>query len=780
MRKLLLILLLFALPARAQLSPASSSTGTITTNGATCAVTNACIVLHMATSNVGYSVTVTGTWTGTLTVEQSGDNQTTWTSATTTTGNTLYTSALLPGITDARVRSSAAMTGTATITITASGPATINNITQTGGTTGISSLTSTNSGLSGAAVIYPNAAPYNITFDGKTCQGTSVTWTNASTTVNCYSSTPTSISSAAVAGNVATITFTTSLPFNPILQGWVSGNTIVVSGYSGADSFYTGTFLITGTTTTTVSYTLVHANAASTSTGVVTNQSIGPFVPGDSTKVGFGTNCSSGVLNCVAASAVRPLGAVTYVSPTAITVAGNSTNLCNTAQCQFYWFTDDRGKWCCGAGTVDGAFQLVRGCASVVAPAGISPIPFGLFNSSGPTCGQSTQAGNLLTNTDIGNSVWGQGMGATIFLLPPDSDFTKCIALGNICMWAGVSGGGNFTIHGGGNGLTGTNNKVLWEPAQNASFFDNISLTEFGSGDLGLLIGAYYLFSNKYEGIYVDQFGSFPCFMSGPNVILSYGSCGDSRQVALSITGAGTTATTNNTYIQATNGTIGVDVGQGGTTVTWNSEQDRSYGAVNGGGTHVYIENGSQAHVNQWQNTSGSANYGFQLANSGKLYLRDSLVNGTVHCVGTNTVAMTTGSYSDQGGNICSGGAVEATVGPNTCTQSAGNGTCALLAGSTNDKGTVRITAGTTTLLNPSFSMNWGGTFTGASATTPECEFTIKNTGTGSWITAAPAGIGLPFVTAISTTAVTVNILTTVNTVATSTYDVGYSGCTAK
>lgn len=116
-----------------QLNPAPSSTGSISTNAANCFTTNACIVLHMAASNVGYSVTVSGTWTGTLTVEQSGDNQGSWTSATTTTGNTLFTSALTPGITDVRVRGSAAMTGTAVVTITASGPATLQQITQTGG-----------------------------------------------------------------------------------------------------------------------------------------------------------------------------------------------------------------------------------------------------------------------------------------------------------------------------------------------------------------------------------------------------------------------------------------------------------------------------------------------------------------------------------------------------------------------------------------------------------------------------------------------------------------------
>src|SRR6266850_8289728 len=158
----------------AQLNPAPSSTGNITTNAANCFTTDACIVLHMATSNVGYSVTVSGTWTGTLTVEQSGDNQGSWTSATTTTSNTLYTSALTPGITDVRVRGSAAMTGTAVVTITASGPATLQNITQTGGgstgsgfsppTTGLIGQYDLTTGLSGTTVSDTSGQNNTLTF----------------------------------------------------------------------------------------------------------------------------------------------------------------------------------------------------------------------------------------------------------------------------------------------------------------------------------------------------------------------------------------------------------------------------------------------------------------------------------------------------------------------------------------------------------------------------------------------------------------------------------------
>lgn len=105
----------------------------------------------------------------------------------------------------------------------------------------------------------------------------------------------------------------------------------------------------------------------------------------------------------------------------------------------------------------------------------------------------------------------------------------------------------------------------------------------------------------------------------------------------------------------------------------------------------------------------------------------------------------------------------------------AGNGTCAATTGSTNEKGTVRITASTTTLLNPSFTLTFSGAgFSGATASAPDCTFQLSQTGTGSWVTTAPAAIGLPMITSSLTTAQTVGITTTVNLVSTSTYDVKY------
>jgi hypothetical protein len=68
---------------------------------------------------------------------------------------------------------------------------------------------------------------------------------------------------AAVAGNVATLTFAS----NPITQGFVNGATLVVFGFTGGDTYYNGSFTIAGTSATTVSYALVHANASAGTNG---------------------------------------------------------------------------------------------------------------------------------------------------------------------------------------------------------------------------------------------------------------------------------------------------------------------------------------------------------------------------------------------------------------------------------------------------------------------------------------------------------------------------------
>lgn len=113
------------------------------------------------------------------------------------------------------------------------------------------------------------------------------------TTLTCQSTSPLcALGCASVTSNVATIVFGTgATAFNPVQAGWVAGHIIVVSQFTGADTFYNGTFTISSVTGTSVSYALVHANAGSTSNGSVVNTNVGPFKPTDC-ALGSGTGCT--------------------------------------------------------------------------------------------------------------------------------------------------------------------------------------------------------------------------------------------------------------------------------------------------------------------------------------------------------------------------------------------------------------------------------------------------------------------------------------------------------
>lgn len=126
MRKYLILpfLFLIASMARAQgpLSPVTFSTGNITTNAANCNTTNVCVIAHLPNNSAGATFTLAGTFTGTVTFEASADNQLTWPIAegSATVAGATSISLSGTGITDLRMRGSAAMTGAAIATISVS------------------------------------------------------------------------------------------------------------------------------------------------------------------------------------------------------------------------------------------------------------------------------------------------------------------------------------------------------------------------------------------------------------------------------------------------------------------------------------------------------------------------------------------------------------------------------------------------------------------------------------------------------------------------------------
>ena len=69
-------------------------------------------------------------------------------------------------------------------------------------------------------------------------------------------------SAAAVAGNIATLTVSST-------TGFVSGMTLNVAGFTAGDTYFNGTFTIVGLSPTTLSYSLTHANASAGTNGKV-------------------------------------------------------------------------------------------------------------------------------------------------------------------------------------------------------------------------------------------------------------------------------------------------------------------------------------------------------------------------------------------------------------------------------------------------------------------------------------------------------------------------------
>jgi hypothetical protein len=463
--------------------------------------------------------------------------------------------------------------------------------------------------------------------------------------------------------------------------------------------------------------------------------------PFDSTitgKKGFGTNCAS-ALACYLnnGTAILPMGTLTYVNPTTATSSATATALCNTGACAFSWFTDDRVKWCCGAGTVDNAFQnYLAGCPSIYMPGGYSPIPFGLFNTNSTTCGVVTVVGNEAGMLDAGANLWGQGVANTKLIIPPDNNFASCTAnanqgASNVCLFAGLQGGGNFTVTGLGHCNTGSNAKTLIGFSGSSTWWQNLTLTNFGCTDSAQLIGVNLPFSNKFDGIYSDGFGQGN-IVSGVNVECKNCYFGENKGVPLAITGANTIFRSENLYIGATSSTISVWVGSGGAAgVKWYSKHDQNYGACGASGAQIYTDSGGTAFLDDWY--GGNCAYDVELNAGGKVYATNSKFSGTTHCIGTGGVTLTTGAFFDKGGNSCTSGNQESTLIPTCPTVTGATATCAAVAGSMNEQGTLRVTVTAAGTATGTVTMNFAGTFSGMNSTTPSCVFTPALTGTGVW-----------------------------------------------
>lgn len=250
--------------------------------------------------------------------------------------------------------------------------------------------------------------------------------------------------------------------------------------------------------------------------------------------------------------------------------------------------------------------------------------------------------------------------------------------------------------------------------------------------------GGGYGITSKPNGAIVHNFG---IWWSNHERIAGYGG---NAQVAVQTEPGG--GTTNITYLD------GMNFG-----MTGNASSTGLYCPATGTSSTVYSRNGFLQ--------GGSSNFAvFNTASSNVCKFHDQGGNTFV-----NNVSNGAGSawFTDTPGSTFGG--TQAGIAP-TCAATTGGTACSLVAGSTNEKGTVRITA--SAVATGTVTLTYAGTFAGATNTTPSCHFDYANTGTGAWSLTATTPIVL---TTRSTTAPVINWNQTGALTAASTYDIDYT-----
>jgi hypothetical protein len=192
---------------------------------------------------------------------------------------------------------------------------------------------------------------------------------------------------ASVTGNVATLTFGSS----PIAATYVVGETAVISGFSGADTFFNGTFVLTGVTSTTVTYALTHANATATTNGTMNRQ------------CNFTLTDINIVNNTVYNASTQAYSLLPLTNPTTMTGAPNlSGNLGNLSSASAIANCSSSASPAVCSGAASGSVTIPAGAATVVvnttAVTAVSQIQVefdeALGTKLGVTCNNSTGSEN--------------------------------------------------------------------------------------------------------------------------------------------------------------------------------------------------------------------------------------------------------------------------------------------------------------------------------------------------------------------------------------------------
>ena len=489
------------------------------------------------------------------------------------------------------------------------------------------------------------------------------------------------------------------------------------------------------------------------------------FTSADIGKEIFGTNVSGGVNQNYQGIVILPRGTITAViNSTTVMVSNAATGSSSGTNGALAWGTNDDAAFT----AADAALAALPGCGTLVFPQGATMISQPHFNSMSTAC-QQTSTGISFT-TDYSNAYIGQGPGSTLFVVEPNFNFAGCThgTGSNGCFFTvEESILSNFGMTGLGNGATGTNAVVLVNTNFGVQIF-NCSFSAFCGSDsstsnygLGLGTGtrAHYLAVDGWgrNGIYVSGGAGNYCY---------YCFYGDNLGIPLVIQNS-TSYYDYGGQMGGTGGTIAIQVNNGSTARFFGSN---FFGGTAANGTGLEIINGTVylfgCNFDLSSGTTTNGVYDDAQSNS-ILYASGSVIGGSFEAV-----RFANGIFFDLGGNTFKGGASSSII-PTCSSTGFSQSACAGQAGSTNESGVLRITAGAGASATGTITLTFVNSFSGASGAAPTCTFQYSNTGTGTW--ASPVA---PVVASASTSAVVVNWGQSAPTNG-DTYDIVYN-CVAK
>jgi hypothetical protein len=373
------------------------------------------------------------------------------------------------------------------------------------------------------------------------------------------------------------------------------------------------------------------------------------------------------------------------------------------------------------------------------------------------------------------------GFGQTVSLLAPTPNFSAASCTGGAsgtgCMLSGASGNlANLGVYGAGQSAIGAgfNGKIGidFSGANNSNnYIYNLGLFSWGATTTGFTgIKFEAMSGSSATNMINDGFGRTGCVVAMPGitnmVTFENSYCAVNGLASLVISSGNFTSHQGVYGFTAT--TSNVSTVQCLSTAICNFDGDFVPYQTGIGSPQMIVEQTATMYLHNVYVLNGSGtNFCVATFGGGTLYVRDSTISCTTASAAILT--QTTGKTFLEGGNTVNGPikntgtgityfntqdtyttALDASVFP-TCTFTSGGGTspsCALQAGSTNEKGIIIATTGTGAPgTTGTVTLTFAGTYTGATGAAPACTVSPDDSGT-AWGNGALAKVSTQSTTA--------------------------------